>query len=71
MDHIKQILEQGLYESFSKDYPAIVSGIEQLLKMGESPEKIAQEMERRFPGKPIIVNVTWHIANHAKTIQGN
>lgn len=71
MEHIKQILQRGLYEAFARDYPGIVDAIEDLLRMGESPAKIARVMKLRFPNKPIAINVIRHIADHAKTIQGN
>jgi len=72
MESIKQILQRGLYEAFARDYPETVNAIEQLLRLGESPEKITKVIQGRFPKeKSFIIGVIRHVADHAKTIQDN
>lgn len=58
------LINKAAYEAFLEKRPALVGAIAQLLRMGETPEKIEKYLNAKFPARPITTALIRMIAEH-------
>ena len=58
------LINQAAYETYLHRNPAMVGSIAQLLRMGETPERIQQAISAKIPGPPVAIEIIRMIAEH-------
>ncbi len=62
--HLADVVNKAAYETYMQKNPELIGLIAQLLRLGETPEKIEKYLNAKFPARPITTALIRMIAEH-------